>query len=140
VVRSGRVADSASGNEAIAGVHQLVNALAAREAVDATAIQTVGAKGYDGFILALVGDKAVACGYQRRLPPLILALNCARFARFALRACLAAAVAALELAGASDHTHGTRPRPRYGALLGVRVMSPSARRDSRARRMEAMRL
>jgi predicted O-methyltransferase YrrM len=58
VVRSGRVADSASGNEAIAGVHQLVNALAAREAVDATAIQTVGAKGYDGFILALIGDNS----------------------------------------------------------------------------------
>jgi predicted O-methyltransferase YrrM len=58
VVRSGRVADSASGNEAVAGVHQLVNALAAREAVDATAIQTVGAKGYDGFILALVADNS----------------------------------------------------------------------------------
>ena len=58
VVRGGRVADSTSGNEAVAGVHQLVNALAAREAVDATAIQTVGAKGYDGFILALVGDNS----------------------------------------------------------------------------------
>jgi predicted O-methyltransferase YrrM len=58
VVRSGRVADGASGNEAIAGVHQLVSALAAREAVDATAIQTVGAKGYDGFILALVADNS----------------------------------------------------------------------------------
>jgi predicted O-methyltransferase YrrM len=56
VVRGGRVAGSDSGNEAVAGVHQLVNELAAREAVDATAIQTVGAKGYDGFILALVGD------------------------------------------------------------------------------------
>ena len=51
-----------------------------------------------------------------------------------------AAVAALVPAGASDHTHGTRPRPRYGALLGARVMSPSARSDPRARRMEAIRL
>ena len=53
---------------------------------------------------------------------------------------VAAAVAALLPAGASDHTHGTRPRPRYGAVLGARVMSPSARSDPRARRMEAMRL
>ena len=58
VVRGGRVADSTSGNEAVAGVHQLVNALAARNAVEATAIQTVGTKGYDGFILALVGDNS----------------------------------------------------------------------------------
>jgi predicted O-methyltransferase YrrM len=58
VVRSGRVADSASGNESIAGVHQLVDALAARNGVDATAIQTVGTKGYDGFILALVRDNS----------------------------------------------------------------------------------
>jgi predicted O-methyltransferase YrrM len=56
VVRGGRVADGTSHDEAIAGVHRLVDALAATKAVEATAIQTVGTKGYDGFILALVGD------------------------------------------------------------------------------------
>jgi predicted O-methyltransferase YrrM len=56
VVRRGRVADSTGGGEAVRGVHELVDALAASKGVDATAIQTVGTKGYDGFILALVGD------------------------------------------------------------------------------------
>jgi hypothetical protein len=51
-------------------------------------------------------------GYHRRLPPLILALNRDCLARLAMRACLAAAVAVLALAGARDHTQGTRPRPR----------------------------
>jgi predicted O-methyltransferase YrrM len=56
VVRSGRVADSTSRDQAVRGVHDLVNTVAASKGVDATAIQTVGTKGYDGFILALVGD------------------------------------------------------------------------------------
>jgi predicted O-methyltransferase YrrM len=56
VVRGGRVANGASRDEAANGVHELVSALAARKGVDATAIQTVGTKGYDGFILAVVGD------------------------------------------------------------------------------------
>src|ERR1700691_60711 len=88
----------------------------------------------------VLSREAVTRGYDRRLPPLILALNWDRFALFAMRACLAAAVAALVFAEASEHTHGTRPRPRYGALLGARMMSPSPRSDSRARRMEATRL
>jgi predicted O-methyltransferase YrrM len=55
VVRGGRVADSASRDQAANGVHELVTMLAASKGVDATAIQTVGTKGYDGFILAVVG-------------------------------------------------------------------------------------
>jgi hypothetical protein len=35
-------------------VHRLVDALAANSAIEATAIQTVGTKGYDGFILAVI--------------------------------------------------------------------------------------
>jgi predicted O-methyltransferase YrrM len=58
VVRGGRVADGVSRDEASLGVHELVTALAGRQGVEATAIQTVGTKGYDGFILALVGDGA----------------------------------------------------------------------------------
>ena len=57
-------------------------------------------------------SRVVAWGYHRRLPPLILVLIRDCLARLAMRACLAAAVAALPLAGASDHTQGTRPRPR----------------------------
>ena len=60
----------------------------------------------------LLRGVAVARGYHRRLPPLILVLKWDRLARFVMRACLVAAVAAWALAGASDHTQGTRPRPR----------------------------
>ena len=57
VVRNGRVADRASHRPDIEGVRRLVDMLAASPGVEATAIQTVGSKGYDGFILAVVGDK-----------------------------------------------------------------------------------
>jgi hypothetical protein len=39
----------------VQGVRAFFDALAAEPDVRATAIQTVGAKGYDGFALALVG-------------------------------------------------------------------------------------
>jgi predicted O-methyltransferase YrrM len=58
VVRRGRVADSTSRDQAVRGVHELVNTLVATKGVDATAIQTVGTKGYDGFILALVEENS----------------------------------------------------------------------------------
>jgi predicted O-methyltransferase YrrM len=54
VVRKGAVADPSSTDESVRGVQKFL-ALAANEArVDATAIQTVGSKGYDGFALLLV--------------------------------------------------------------------------------------
>jgi predicted O-methyltransferase YrrM len=56
VVRSGRVADTTRHENDVEGVRQLVDTLAASPGVDATAIQTVGTKGYDGFILAIIGD------------------------------------------------------------------------------------
>lgn len=53
VVRDGRVVDAASEDPDILGVRKF-NELAAREPrVSATAIQTVGTKGYDGFALLL---------------------------------------------------------------------------------------
>jgi predicted O-methyltransferase YrrM len=52
VVRGGRVL--AGADEASAGVRRLVDVLAERSDVDAVAIQTVGSRGYDGFILAVV--------------------------------------------------------------------------------------
>jgi predicted O-methyltransferase YrrM len=56
VVRGGRVINSDSHDEGTAGVHKLVDALAANPSLDATAIQTVGTKGYDGFILAVINE------------------------------------------------------------------------------------
>jgi len=54
VVRGGAVADAASDDPGVRGTRRLFEAMAAEPRVDATAIQTVGAKGYDGFALALV--------------------------------------------------------------------------------------
>lgn len=57
VVREGRVADPDSGDETVRGVRRFTEALAADPRLSATAIQTVGTKGYDGLALAVVtGD------------------------------------------------------------------------------------
>jgi predicted O-methyltransferase YrrM len=54
VVRSGTVLDTDSGDPGVQGVRTLNAMLAAEPRVSATAIQTVGSKGHDGFALALV--------------------------------------------------------------------------------------
>jgi predicted O-methyltransferase YrrM len=54
VVRDGAVLDAASTDETIQGIRRFHELLAADPRVTATVIQTVGAKGYDGFALALV--------------------------------------------------------------------------------------
>ena len=56
VVRDGAVVDASTGDAAVQGTRRLVEAVAAEPRVSATAIQTVGAKGYDGYLLAVVGD------------------------------------------------------------------------------------
>jgi predicted O-methyltransferase YrrM len=56
VVRQGGVADAASTDSAVLGVRRLNELLAAEPRIDATTIQTVGHKGYDGFTLALVSE------------------------------------------------------------------------------------
>jgi predicted O-methyltransferase YrrM len=53
-VREGEVIDSASRDPAVRGVRQLYEAIAAEPRAAATAIQTVGSKGYDGFCMVLV--------------------------------------------------------------------------------------
>ena len=53
VVRGGRVVDP-NGDANVQGVRRLVDAVAAEPRVSATVIQTVGAKGYDGYLLAIV--------------------------------------------------------------------------------------
>ncbi len=54
VVRNGAVADATSGDASVQGIRRFNEVLAAERRVSATAIQTVGSKGYDGFALALV--------------------------------------------------------------------------------------
>lgn len=54
VVRSGAVIDPASTDSMVKGVRRFNDVLAAEPRVSATAIQTVGSKGYDGFAIAYV--------------------------------------------------------------------------------------
>src|SRR5262249_7093362 len=54
VVRKGAVADPASPDADVQGIRRFNQMLAAEPRLAATAIQTVGVKGYDGFALALV--------------------------------------------------------------------------------------
>jgi predicted O-methyltransferase YrrM len=55
VVRGGAVTDPASTDPSVRGTRALFDAIAADPRIDATAIQTVGDKGWDGFLLAIVG-------------------------------------------------------------------------------------
>lgn len=58
VVRNGEVANPASADASVRGVRRMMDAIARdpviRDRVDATAIQTVGIKGYDGLAILLV--------------------------------------------------------------------------------------
>jgi len=57
VVRGGDVIDPQSNDASIRGVRELFEKLSSDSRVSATAIQTVGSKGHDGFILAIVNDE-----------------------------------------------------------------------------------
>lgn len=54
VVRDGAVADPATTEAGAQAMRRFADILAAEKRVAATALQTVGSKGYDGFILAVV--------------------------------------------------------------------------------------
>ena len=54
VVRDGAVIDAESADATVQGVRRMNEMLAAEPRLAATAIQTVGAKGYDGFAIAIV--------------------------------------------------------------------------------------
>ncbi len=54
VVRDGKVADPNSADERVQRVRRFLRMLAEHPRLEATALQTVGAKGWDGFALALV--------------------------------------------------------------------------------------
>jgi predicted O-methyltransferase YrrM len=53
VVRGGAVIDP-KGNSMVQGVRRLFDMIANEKRVSATAVQTVGVKGYDGFLMAVV--------------------------------------------------------------------------------------
>ncbi|MEH1940386.1 MAG: O-methyltransferase [Nostoc sp.] len=54
VVRNGAVIDPSSSDPSVQGVRRFNQLLASEPRVSATAIQTVGSKGYDGFAIAIV--------------------------------------------------------------------------------------
>jgi predicted O-methyltransferase YrrM len=56
VVRKGAVADPAGADASVQGMRRFFAMLAAEPRVSATALQTVGRKGYDGFAIARVVD------------------------------------------------------------------------------------
>ncbi len=57
VVRNGAVVDGSGADPGVAGVRRMNDLVAAERRVSATEVQTVGSKGYDGFMLAVVtGD------------------------------------------------------------------------------------
>lgn len=56
VVRDGAVIDAANTDPSIQGVRRMNEIIAAEPRLNATAIQTVGSKGHDGFMMAIVTD------------------------------------------------------------------------------------
>ncbi|MGB6116698.1 MAG: methyltransferase, partial [Mesorhizobium sp.] len=54
VVRNGAIADAASDDPNVIGSWRGIEMLGRDPRLDATAFQTVGAKGYDGFAIAVV--------------------------------------------------------------------------------------
>jgi len=56
VVRGGRVADAGDTSDDVIGTRATYDLLASEPRLDATALQTVGGKGYDGFAIAVVSE------------------------------------------------------------------------------------
>jgi predicted O-methyltransferase YrrM len=54
VIRKGEVANAKTNDPAVLGMRRFIDMAAAEKRVIATAIQTVGSKGYDGFSISLV--------------------------------------------------------------------------------------
>ena len=54
VIREGGVLDAASGDERILGTRELFDTVGTEKRLTATAVQTVGGKKWDGFLIAMV--------------------------------------------------------------------------------------
>ena len=79
----GRLIEQGTGEPSVEGVRSMMDAIRRHPRLKAAGIQTVGAKGYDGMVLALVGDAPRAAG-----DPLdILLRHDAWATREVLRAC-----------------------------------------------------
>jgi caffeoyl-CoA O-methyltransferase len=84
-IRRGRLIDPGTGDPSVDGVRVMMDAIRRHPRLRAAGIQTVGAKGYDGLVLALVGDAPRAAA-----DPLdILLRHDAWATREVLRACAA---------------------------------------------------
>lgn len=60
VVRDGRVLDETTSDPDMRGIRRFIELVAAEPRLTATAVQTVGEKGYDGFAIAVVDRERVA--------------------------------------------------------------------------------
>jgi len=60
VVRGGAVLEANSEDPNVQGMRRFIDVMAADPGVSATVIQTVGAKGHDGFAIAIVGRPQLA--------------------------------------------------------------------------------
>jgi predicted O-methyltransferase YrrM len=69
VVREGKVADASSDDEDIRGIRRMTEWLATQKNISATAIQTVGGKSYDGFLMAIVKVRRYAAKLTARYSP-----------------------------------------------------------------------
>lgn len=58
VVREGEVLDAVSDDPRVVGTRKLFERVGGERRVDATAVQTVGSKGWDGFLMAVVRSTA----------------------------------------------------------------------------------
>lgn len=56
-MREGEVINASSNDSRVQGIRRFYELIAAELRVSATAIQTVGSKGYDGFVIALVTEE-----------------------------------------------------------------------------------
>ncbi|MBI1302944.1 MAG: hypothetical protein GC172_04045 [Phycisphaera sp.] len=56
IVRRGRVIDAATGDASVDGVRAMMDLVRSHPRLKAAGVQTVGAKGYDGLLIALVGE------------------------------------------------------------------------------------
>ncbi|MCR8981369.1 O-methyltransferase [Brevibacillus laterosporus] len=56
VVRDGEVIHPESEDDRIQGIRQFIDLLSSEPRIESTAIQTVGSKGYDGFVLGVVKE------------------------------------------------------------------------------------
>jgi predicted O-methyltransferase YrrM len=65
VVRDGAILDADSEDPSVRGVRRFFELVAAEPRLEATAIQTVGSKGHDGFAVALVVEPPDAGGGTR---------------------------------------------------------------------------